>query len=172
MTQYGFFYDASRCTGCRTCELACKDYNNLPVEFSYRHVYEMEGGGWQQDENGLWTNDMFTYYLSISCQHCDNPACTRACPTGAMHKDENGIVSVDATKCIGCGYCAMACPYNAPHVSREVGHSMKCDGCKDRVVGNYEIDVVQVCERYKEIPAYRYCRKLAGENNVIKSADL
>ena len=53
MTQYGFFYDASRCTGCRTCELACKDYNNLPVEFSYRHVYEMEGGGWQQDENGL-----------------------------------------------------------------------------------------------------------------------
>ena len=145
MTQYGFFYDATRCTGCKTCELACKDYNDLPVDFSYRHVYEVEGGGWSKDEAGFWTTDSFTYYISVSCQHCDNPACTQACPTGAMHKDENGIVSVDATKCIGCGYCAMACPYNAPHVSREAGHSMKCDGCKDRVAAGMQPICVESC---------------------------
>lgn len=145
MTQYGFFYDATRCTGCKTCELACKDYNDLPVDFSYRHVYEVEGGGWSKDEAGFWTTDSFTYYISVSCQHCDNPACTQACPTGAMHKDENGIVSVSTDRCIGCGYCAMACPYDAPTVSKEVGHSAKCDGCKDRVMAGKQPICVEAC---------------------------
>ena len=133
MTQYGFFFDATRCTGCKTCELSCKDYKNLPVDFSFRHVYEVEGGGWQKDDAGFWTTDSYTYYLSMSCNHCDDPACTKACPTGAMHKDDNGIVSVDETKCIGCGYCAMACPYDAPTVSKEIGHSAKCNGCAERI---------------------------------------
>ncbi len=131
MTQYGFHFDATRCTGCKTCEAACRDYHNLTPEQTYRHVYEIEGGGWKQDASGAWTTDSYTYYTSFACQHCDNPACTEVCPTGAMHKDENGLVSVDEERCIGCGYCAMACPYDNPKVDREAGHSTKCNGCAE-----------------------------------------
>jgi anaerobic dimethyl sulfoxide reductase subunit B (iron-sulfur subunit) len=54
MTQFGFFFDNARCTGCKTCELACKDYKDLPAELAYRVVYDYEGGDWQQNENGSW----------------------------------------------------------------------------------------------------------------------
>ncbi|MEF2650868.1 DMSO/selenate family reductase complex B subunit [Slackia piriformis] len=133
MTQYGFYFDATRCTGCKTCEAACRDGHDLGTDSTYRHVYELEGGSWSKDEKGCWITDSYTYYTSFACQHCDDPACMHVCPTGAMHKDENGIVSVDIDRCIGCGYCAMACPYDAPHVDRSKGHSVKCDGCAERV---------------------------------------
>lgn len=111
MAQYGFYFDATRCTGCKTCEAACRDYHDLPLELSYRHVYELEGGSWSQAADGTWTTDSYTYYTSFACSHCTNPACTHVCPTGAMHKDDDGIVSVDSHRCIGCGYCELACPY-------------------------------------------------------------
>lgn len=75
-TQYGFFIDSSRCTGCKTCELACKDYKDLTPEVSFRRIYEYAGGDWQED-NGVWHQNVFAYYLSISCNHCEDPACTR-----------------------------------------------------------------------------------------------
>lgn len=134
MTQYGFYFDSTRCTGCRTCEIACKDYKDLGVDFAYRHVYDCEGGDWQMQSDGTYTQDCFVYHVSLGCQHCDDPACVKVCPTTAMHKDAStGLVSVDEHKCIGCGYCHMACPYNAPKVDREKGHSVKCNGCAERV---------------------------------------
>ena len=134
MTQYGFYFDSTRCTGCRTCEIACKDYKDLGVDFAYRHVYDCEGGDWQMQSDGTYTQDCFVYHVSLGCQHCDDPACVKVCPTTAMHKDTStGLVSVDEHKCIGCGYCHMACPYNAPKVDREKGHSVKCNGCAERV---------------------------------------
>ena len=84
-TQYGFFIDSARCTGCKTCELACKDYKNLTPEVSFRRIYEYAGGDWQED-NGVWQQNVFAYYLSIACNHCEDPACTKVCPSGAMHK--------------------------------------------------------------------------------------
>ncbi|MDZ6697857.1 4Fe-4S binding protein, partial [Escherichia coli] len=75
-TQYGFFIDSSRCTGCKTCELACKDYKDLTPEVSFRRIYEYAGGDWQED-NGVWHQNVFAYYLSISCNHCEDPACTK-----------------------------------------------------------------------------------------------
>lgn len=145
MTQYGFYFDATRCTGCHTCEAACRDYNDLELGFSFRHVYEIEGGGWNQAADGTWTTDSYTYYTSFSCQHCDNPACTHVCPTGAMHKDDNGVVSVDEKRCIGCGYCAMACPYGNPKVDRAKGHSTKCNGCAERVAAGKNPACVDAC---------------------------
>ena len=65
-TQYGFFIDSSRCTGCKTCELACKDYKNLTPEVSFRRIYEYAGGDWQED-NGVWQQNVFAYYRSIAC---------------------------------------------------------------------------------------------------------
>ena len=113
MVQYGFFFDNARCTGCKTCMMACKDYNDLNLETAFRKVYDYEGGTWKEEAGGTYSCDSWVYHVSLSCQHCENPACVANCPTTAMHKDkETGLVSVDATKCIGCGYCAMVCPYN------------------------------------------------------------
>lgn len=101
-TQYGFFIDSSRCTGCKTCELACKDYKDLTPDVSFRRIYEYAGGDWQED-NGVWHQNVFAYYLSIACNHCEDPACTKVCPSGAMHKREDGFVVVDEDVCPGAG---------------------------------------------------------------------
>lgn len=134
MTQYAFYFDATRCTGCKTCVLACKDYYDLSLDVSYRKIYHFGGGQWSQNEDGSWSTNAFGYYVSEACNHCDDPACTKVCPTKAMHKSaDTGLVTVDASRCIGCGYCHMACPYNVPKVDRSLGHSVKCTGCADRV---------------------------------------
>lgn len=146
MTQYAFYFDGSRCTGCKTCEFACKDYKDLDLGFAYRKVYETELGETVRDEAGCISTTCVTYYVSMSCNHCDSPACVDVCPTGAMHKDaETGLVSVDTAKCIGCGYCHMACPYNAPKVDRSKGHSVKCDGCAERVAAGEKPVCVEAC---------------------------
>ncbi|MEG0619692.1 MAG: 4Fe-4S dicluster domain-containing protein [Raoultibacter sp.] len=146
MTQHAFFFDGSRCTGCKTCEFACKDYYDLNKDTQYRKVYECTGGETIKDSKGSLSTTCFSYYVSLACNHCTDPVCTKVCPTGAMHKnEETGLVSVDATKCIGCGYCHMACPYNVPKVDREKGHSVKCDGCADRVAAGEQPICVRAC---------------------------
>lgn len=146
MTQYAFYFDGTRCTGCKTCEMACKDYKDLDLGIAYRKVYEVTLGETGLDSQGCFTTSCVSYPLSMSCNHCDNPACTKVCPTGAMHKDEEtGLVSVDAAKCIGCGYCHMACPYNAPKVDRDKGHSVKCDGCAERLAAGEAPVCVEAC---------------------------
>ena len=132
MEQFGFYFNAKRCTGCKTCMLACKDYRNLDASVSFRQVYEFVGGSWSKDERGCWAQDCFAFYVSSACNHCASPACMEVCPTGAMGKNELGLVSVDEHRCIGCGYCALSCPYHAPKVARTVGHSVKFDGCSQR----------------------------------------
>ncbi len=146
MAQYGFHFNGSRCTGCKTCMLACKDYYNLSNEIAFRKVYEYGGGAWQQDAQGAWTCDSFTYYVSISCNHCDNPMCLGKCPQGAISKDdETGIVSSDPEKCIGCGTCVTACPYGAPTVDEEQKKSVKCTQCGDRVAEGKQPICVEAC---------------------------
>ena len=103
MEQFGFYFNAKRCTGCKTCMLACKDYRNLDASVSFRQVYEFVGGSWSKDERGCWAQDCFAFYVSSACNHCASPACMEVCPTGAMGKNELGLVSVDEHRCIGCG---------------------------------------------------------------------
>ena len=146
MTRYAFHFDGTRCTGCKTCEMACKDFKDLSVGTAFRKVYEVTLGTTERDANCCITSSCVSYPLSMSCNHCDDPACTKVCPTTAMHKDpETGLVSVDVDKCIGCGYCHMACPYNAPKVDREKGHSVKCDGCAERVAAGEKPVCVEAC---------------------------
>lgn len=134
MKQYGFYIDSSRCSGCKTCQVSCKDKNNIDVGRKFRRVYEYGGGRWQKDHNNAWQNSTFAYYLSISCNHCDDPACVAGCPTGAMHKrEEDGLVIVNQDVCIGCRYCEMRCPYGAPQFDDEKNVMSKCDGCLDRL---------------------------------------
>ena len=134
MTQYGFYFDASKCTGCKTCMVACKDKNNLPVGMNFRRVTEFSGGNWRQDRaTGAWHQDAFAYYLSISCNECSDPACVKVCPTKAHFKRaEDGLVLIDPKKCIGCGACLAARPYGAPQLDREARKMRKCDTCLDR----------------------------------------
>ncbi|MTI15347.1 DMSO/selenate family reductase complex B subunit [Sansalvadorimonas verongulae] len=146
MTQLGFYVDTSKCTGCKTCQLSCKDDNQLPVGVNWRRVYEYGGGNWEENNDGTFSQDVFTYYASISCNHCARPACTKACPTGAMHKrPEDGLVLVDESVCVGCRYCEMACPYGAPQYSEEKKHMTKCDGCYDRLAQGLGPICVESC---------------------------
>ncbi|HIW76780.1 MULTISPECIES: 4Fe-4S dicluster domain-containing protein [Gordonibacter] len=132
---FGFFFDNARCTGCKTCEMACKDYHDLGVEATFRRVIDYEGGTWRPAHGAGGVEEVegvFAYHVSLACNHCGNPACTKVCPTGAMHKDEAGLVWPDERKCIGCGYCTMACPYHAPFIDQRLKRSSKCDGCRER----------------------------------------
>ena len=115
MEQYGFFVNTDICTGCKACMTSCFDRNNLEVPQKFRKVYEFGGGEWKADEAGAFTATAFTYYVSMTCGHCENPACVANCPTGAMQKDpETGIVNNDKEKCIGCMTCEKSCPYGHP----------------------------------------------------------
>ena len=140
-----FYFNSELCTGCKACMIACIDKHNLNKGVLWRRVLEYSGGEWLP-VGDAYEQNVFAYYVSLSCNHCDDPACTKVCPTGAMHKDaETGLVSVDADKCVGCGYCHMACPYNAPKVDRSKGHSVKCDGCAERVAAGEKPVCVEAC---------------------------
>ena len=147
MSQQAFFFDGTRCSGCKTCLFACKDAYDLDVGTMYRRVYEYAGGETKRNErDGTFETTCFAYNVSIACNHCDNPVCVQVCPTEAMHKDpETGLVSVNERHCIGCGYCALSCPYHAPKVDRDKGHSVKCDGCIDRVTAGEKPVCVEAC---------------------------
>ncbi len=146
MAQYGFYFDSSRCTGCKTCELVCKDYYDLDTDILFRRIYDYEGGSWTQTEEGTWLNAAFNYHVSVSCNHCDNPACVQNCPTGAMQKDEEtGLVNTDPDVCIGCGTCQQSCPYDAPRIDNSLGVARKCDGCLARVRQGEEPMCVGAC---------------------------
>lgn len=146
MAQYGFYFDGTRCTGCKTCVLACKDYNNLTEEISFRNIIEYGGGTWTDNGDGTWVTDTYAYHISIACNHCDAPVCLVNCPVGAISKDEEtGRVWSDEGLCIGCGTCAQTCPYGAPAVDKEINKSVKCTMCQERVVEGGVPICVEAC---------------------------
>ena len=140
----GFFFNNTRCTGCRTCELACIDYKDLPVSRRFRRVIDVEGGS-TTEQGGVVTSDAFAYHVSLACNHCADPACMHVCPTGAMHRNDLGLVCVDTKRCIGCGYCTIACPYHAPSIDPVLMRSSKCDGCSERVERGLAPLCVEAC---------------------------
>jgi anaerobic dimethyl sulfoxide reductase subunit B (iron-sulfur subunit) len=143
-TQYAFYFDSSSCSGCKACQAACKDKNHLPVGLLWRRVYEVTGGSWVRS-GAAWLNDVFAYNLSIACNHCQRPICVEVCPAGAMIKRSDGIVWVDADKCLGCRYCSWACPYGAPQYDAQAGHMTKCDFCADNLDAGLPPACVAAC---------------------------
>jgi anaerobic dimethyl sulfoxide reductase subunit B (iron-sulfur subunit) len=129
---YAFTFDASSCSGCKACQAACKDKNQLPLGVLWRRVYEVSGGGWEKQGNA-WINNIFAYNMSIACNHCEHPKCAGVCPVDAYNVRDDGIVYIDTSKCVGCGYCAWACPYGAPQYNHELGHMTKCNFCFDNI---------------------------------------
>ena len=123
--QLGFVHHNVDCIGCRACEMACKDKNGLPAGPRFRRVQYIEGGTYP---------DVFAYKVNISCNHCAEPACLPACPTGAIWKrPDNGIVDIDSTLCIGCRRCEATCPYGAPQWDPEDQVVKKCNLCVDEL---------------------------------------
>lgn len=128
--QIGFYYDQTRCTGCYTCVVACKDWHDVPAgPASWMRVTTTEEGEFP---------DLFVSFLTHMCYHCAQPACVSVCPVSAITKGrENGIVTVDRQKCLGkdkCTLCLEACPYRAPQFGAEADAKMqKCDLCLDRL---------------------------------------
>jgi anaerobic dimethyl sulfoxide reductase subunit B (iron-sulfur subunit) len=169
-TKYGFYINTDICIGCKACMTACFDCNDLQVPQQLRKVWEFGGGGWQQDGDGAYTSTAFCYYVSLTCNQCDAPACVADCPTGAMGKDENsGIVSVDAQACIGCGICTTSCPYHHPQVFAD-GKAHKCVQCSDH--GTAGIAPEPVCARACPLRALEFgnlegLRALYGSNNEV-----
>ena len=146
MTQLGFFIDLTKCTGCQTCTVACKDAHNLEVGRNFRKVLEAESGTWKQDRaTGAWHQDVRAYYVSISCNHCADPACVKVCPTEASHVAEDGTIQIDKDKCIGCQFCAMACPYGVRYLNEEERVVEKCTLCKERTDEGDEPMCVRCC---------------------------
>jgi anaerobic dimethyl sulfoxide reductase subunit B (iron-sulfur subunit) len=143
--QPAFYIDATACTGCKTCMVACIDGHDLPLGVLWRRVAEYAGGSWTEQPGGAYAQNVFAYYLSISCNHCEDPVCVKACPTTAMHKDEQGIVWVDHDKCVGCRYCEWNCPYSAPQYNPEIGKMTKCDCCRDRLAVGLQPLCVEAC---------------------------
>ena len=122
MEQYGFLINLATCIGCHSCQFACSEKNGLPPGEWFRRVLHVEETGGKE----------YAGAYSLGCGHCEEPACVRVCPTGAMYKEEeNGLVLHSPSRCIGCGSCMWACPYGAPSMNRWTGKSQKCTGCVD-----------------------------------------
>lgn len=117
----GFYYNQSACSGCRACQIACKDRNDLAVGELYRHVTTYQTGAFP---------NATLYHYAATCNHCEKPACVANCPTGAMQKADDGTVQHDDVLCIGCGTCAKSCPYGVPVIFEEKNIAGKCDSCK------------------------------------------
>ena len=130
MTQYAIVTDLNRCVGCLACMVACKAVNNVPVGSYWNKVLRI---GPSLKEGGTTWHDVEMYYLPVQCQHCDDPECVRVCPTGASHKLEDGTVQIDKSKCIGCQFCAMACPYGVRYLNEEERVVEKCTLCEQRI---------------------------------------
>lgn len=110
MAHYGMVIDTKRCVGCNACTTACKIANNVPEGIFWTRALT-DGGDAPDTPKGTFPNVQMRY-ITVGCQHCENPPCTKVCPVGATYKDpETGIVRQDYDKCIGCRMCIAACPY-------------------------------------------------------------
>lgn len=107
--RYGMVVDLNRCVGCQTCTIACKHSNDTPPGVQWRQVLDIERGTFP---------DVERLFMVVGCQHCAEPPCVPVCPTGATKQRADGLVTMDYDTCIGCGYCAVSCPYQA----RTIGH--------------------------------------------------
>ena len=118
----GFYVNMEQCIGCRTCQVACKDRLDIQVAGPRtRRVDTYECGTYP---------DVGMFHKVVSCNHCDDPACVKNCPTGAMYKAEDGTVQHDDSRCVVCRMCILSCPYGAPQHVEQTNSIAKCDSCK------------------------------------------
>ena len=114
--------DTDLCLGCNACTVECKRNNNVPVgqDIAWTMIEEPEVGTYPS---------VARYYIKGACKHCTEASCLNVCPTGAISKPDETHVVINQDWCIGCGYCAMACPFDIPHFGEPKGSAQKCMFC-------------------------------------------
>jgi anaerobic dimethyl sulfoxide reductase subunit B (iron-sulfur subunit) len=170
MGKMGFYVDMNVCIGCRTCQVACKDRNNLKIGTLFRAVSTYE--------NGKFPKPGY-FHLTAACNHCTNPKCVEVCPTDSMYIADDGTVQHNYDTCIGCGSCVAECPYGAPKFVVENEKVSKCDSCKDlRDKGENPTCVdacIMRCIEWGELDALKAKHKgetLVSEVAVLPSAQI
>jgi len=150
----GVLVDLVRCMGCRACQVACKAWNDNPSEITlclgcYDNPPSLSADTWSimrfdELEEGGRLHWVFT---KQQCMHCEEPGCVSACPVSALQKLENGAVVYDGSKCIGCRYCMMACPFRVPKFQwdKPLPFIRKCTFCADRQDQGLEPACVKAC---------------------------
>lgn len=138
--QIGWYYNENNCIGCRACEAGCKQEFDLPAGVRRRLVIAKDEGTYP---------DVQTRYISTACNHCEEPACLKACPVSAISKeDEFGTVFIDQDQCVGCKRCQGACPYGAPIFDKNKQKMDKCTLCLHRLQQGQTPACVRTCMGY------------------------
>jgi formate dehydrogenase iron-sulfur subunit len=149
LSRKGFFTDTSLCIGCKACEVACKEWNQLPDDgfvftgMSYDNTARLGASTWRhvafvERDTRLSTQTPgtmdFSWLMSSDvCKHCQRAGCLEACPTGAIVRTEFDSVYVQPDVCNGCGYCVTACPFGVIDRREDDGRAWKCTLCHDRL---------------------------------------
>jgi formate dehydrogenase iron-sulfur subunit len=145
--------DTSTCIGCKACEVACQEWNDLGIvktqfDGSYQTLPTLDAAFWNLirfDEHEV-DGGIKWLMRKDQCMHCADPGCLEACPApGAIVQYANGIVDVNPAQCIGCGYCATGCPFDVPKFSAKTGKMAKCTLCVDRVSVGLEPACIKSC---------------------------
>lgn len=134
--RYAFMLDISKCIGCRGCAMACKNFNQLQPQMTWRQVYPLGDAIYPHSRRA---------FLSLSCNHCEAPVCVTACPTKSYYIRKDGIVVHTTENCIGCRNCIRSCPYGAPHFNPATAKAEKCSMCYERIDAGLLPACVQGC---------------------------
>src|SRR5690554_6742117 len=146
--------DTSKCIGCKACQVACMEWNDLRDEIGhnvgvYDNPADLTENTWtlmRFAEHEKDDGDLEWLIRKDGCMHCEDPGCLKACPSpGAIVQHTNGIVDFNQANCIGCGYCVTGCPFNIPRISKEDNKAYKCTLCSDRVAVGQEPACVKTC---------------------------
>src|SRR5512135_1302833 len=146
--------DVSRCIGCKACQVACQEWNDLRSEIGHNvgvldNPLDLDEHSWTvmryaevEPEGG----NLEWLIRKDGCMHCADPGCLKACPApGAIVQYSNGIVDFHQENCVGCGYCVAGCPFDIPRLSKKDGKAYKCTLCSDRVAVGLEPACVKTC---------------------------
>ena len=136
MGKYAMAVDLEKCIGCGACIVACKAENRVPPDVFRLTVYELEQGTFP---------DVKIEFRHDQCRHCEIAPCVSVCPTGASFIDTDGLVRLNATRCIGCKACVVACPYDARFTNPEKGFAEKCSFCDHRLEEGKKPACVETC---------------------------
>lgn len=132
----GWFVDTRRCFGCHACEVSCKSENDVPLGHFIRQTFYKDVGEYPK---------VARMFLPMSCQHCEDAPCIKACPCGALHKEAGGTVAVDYNVCSGHGACVEVCPYGAIYLDPVAKQAVKCHNCYHRAEHDMEPACVPTC---------------------------